>query len=87
MISACFLLAGSEVGFAGFPCLGDLDEDAGDEPQERCLARERPTTRVRFLIWPLMFSQALDVRRRFLRSPEMPSQNFLREACEAANEE
>jgi hypothetical protein len=29
-----FLLAGSEVGFAGFPCLGDFDEDAGDEPQE-----------------------------------------------------
>ena len=27
---------------------------------------KRPTTRVRFLIWPLMFSQALDVRRRFL---------------------
>jgi hypothetical protein len=29
-----------EVGFAGFPCLGDLDEDAGDEPQERFLTRE-----------------------------------------------
>jgi hypothetical protein len=29
-----FLLAGSEVGFAGFPYLRDLDEDAGDEPQE-----------------------------------------------------
>jgi hypothetical protein len=24
----------SKVGFAGFPCLGDLNEDAGDEPQE-----------------------------------------------------
>ena len=32
--SVWFLLAGSEVGFAGFPCLGDFDEDAGDEPQE-----------------------------------------------------
>ena len=30
------MLAGSEVGFAGFPCLGDLDEDAGHEPRE-CL--------------------------------------------------
>ena len=27
---------------------------------------KRPTTLVRFLIWPLTFSQALDVRRRFL---------------------
>jgi len=32
--SVWFLLAGREVGFAGFPCLGDLDEDAGDESQE-----------------------------------------------------
>jgi hypothetical protein len=30
VISVYFLLAGSEVGFAGFPCLGNLDEDAGD---------------------------------------------------------
>ena len=40
MISVWCLLARREVGFAGFPCLGDLDEDAGDEPQERFLARE-----------------------------------------------
>ena len=40
VVSVRFLSAGSEVGFAGFPGLGDLDEDAGDEPQERFLARE-----------------------------------------------
>jgi hypothetical protein len=32
--SVWFLLVGSEIDFASFPCLGDLDEDAGDEPQE-----------------------------------------------------
>ena len=41
----CFLvwfqLVQGEVGFAGFPCLGDLDEDAGDEPHEPFLAREK----------------------------------------------
>ena len=40
VFSAWFVSAESKVGFAGFPCLGDLDEDAGDEPQERFLARE-----------------------------------------------
>ena len=48
---------------------------------------KRPTMRVRFLIWPLIFPQALDVRRRFLQPPEMLIQNFLREACQAVNEE
>ena len=40
VFSVWFLLVEREVGFAGFPGFGDLDEDAGDEPQERFLARE-----------------------------------------------
>ena len=34
MSLVCFLLVESEVDFSGFPGLGDLDEDAGDEPHE-----------------------------------------------------
>ena len=41
MSSVWFLLVESEVGFAGFPGFGDLDQYSGDEPQKRFLARER----------------------------------------------
>jgi len=40
VFSVWFLLVESEGSFAGFQGFGDLDEDAGNEPQERFLARE-----------------------------------------------
>jgi len=40
VFSVWFLLVENEVGFAGFPGFGDLDEDVGNELQERFFARE-----------------------------------------------